>query len=162
MELFKKPNINFINLRWFPIGASILVVILSVAVMAIKGFNYSIEFTGGTLLQVGFPAAARVDVDDVRKALETAGVRSEIQSVQADRPTFILREKGTEMAAVDAFVAKTMDALKNISPGAEPSLDRKDSSAHRLRRSRVKNKRIRKTLMTQAARMTALSVHSRS
>ena len=30
------------------------------------------------------------------------------------------------MAAVDAFVAKTMDALKNISPGAEPSLDRKD------------------------------------
>lgn len=126
MELFKKPSIDFIGLRWIPIGASIVVMVLSVAAMALKGFNYSIEFTGGTLVQVSFPAAAKADVNDVRKALEAAGVSSEIQSVQADRPTFILREKGTDMAAVDAFVAKTMDALKKAFPGAEPALDRKD------------------------------------
>ena len=126
MELFKKPNIDFIGLRWYPIGASIVVMVLSVAAMTTRGFNYSIEFTGGTLLQVSFPAAAKVDVNDVRKALEASGVNSEIQSVEAERPTFILREKGTEMAVVDAFVTKTLDALKKISPGAEPALDRKD------------------------------------
>ena len=126
MELFKKPAIDFIGLRWYPFGASILVVALSIAVMAVKGFNYSIEFTGGTLLQVSFPAAATVDVNDVRKALEAVGVSSEIQSVQGERPTFILREKGTDMAVVDAFTARTMEALKKVAPGSDPIMDRKD------------------------------------
>lgn len=126
MELFKKPRIDFIGLRWIPIGASVVVVALSIAAMAAKGFNYSIEFTGGTLVQVSFPAEAKVHVDDVRKSLEAAGVKSEIQSVEGPRPTFILREKGTDMAAVDAFVAEAMGALKKSFAGAEPNLDRKD------------------------------------
>ncbi len=126
MELFKKPAIDFIGLRWYPFGASILVVALSIAVMAVKGFNYSIEFTGGTLLQVSFPAAATVDVNDVRKALEAVGGSSEIQAGQGERPTFILREKGTDMAVVDAFTARTMEALKKVAPGSDPIMDRKD------------------------------------
>ncbi|HAZ08768.1 MAG TPA: protein translocase subunit SecF [Elusimicrobia bacterium] len=126
MELFKKPNIDFIGLRWIPIGASVVVMVLSVATMTIKGFNYSIEFTGGSLVQVSFPASSKVDVDGVRKALEAAGVSSEIQSVQGERPTFILREKGTDTAAVDAFVTKILDALRKSYAGVEPNLDRKD------------------------------------
>lgn len=126
MELFKKPNIDFIGLRWLPIGASLCVVVLSVAAMALKGFNYSIEFTGGTLIQISLPAQAKVDVDGVRKALKAAGVESEIQSVQAERPTFILREKGTDPVAMDAFVGKTLEALRKAYPSVETTLDRKD------------------------------------
>ncbi|MBI4371166.1 MAG: protein translocase subunit SecF [Elusimicrobia bacterium] len=125
MELFKKPNIDFIGLRWIPIGISVVVVALSLASMALKGFRYSIEFTGGTLLQVSFPAGVRTDVNGVRKALEEARLGAEIQSVQADRPTFILRGQVAEQD-VDGFVQKTMAALQRLSPAAPPVLDRKD------------------------------------
>ena len=59
MELFKKPDIDFIGLRWIPIGLSCVVVVGGLAAMAFKGFNYSIEFTGGSLLQVSYPAGAK-------------------------------------------------------------------------------------------------------
>lgn len=127
MELFKKPQIDFIGLRWIPIGCSIVVMVASLASIATKGFNYSIEFTGGTLLQVSYPAGAKADVNAVRAALEKAKVDAEVQTVQGDRPTFILREKSQEdEASVGAFADKTMAALTAGSPDQKPSLDRKD------------------------------------
>ena len=126
MELFKKPNIDFIGLRWYPIGFSVVVMILSIASIATKGFNYSIEFTGGTLLQVSFPADAKVHVDGVRKALEGAGLRTEIQSVEGPRPTFILREQAADDVAATAFANKTLETLQKSFPGSAATLDRKD------------------------------------
>src|ERR1039458_3949944 len=112
MEIFHKPNIDFIGLRWYPIGASLLVVARGVNAISVKGFNYSIEFTGGSLIQVSFPAGAKTNVDAVRKALEKEHLQAEVQSVETDHPTFILREKSTEdEAAVSAFSDKTMDVL---------------------------------------------------
>jgi preprotein translocase subunit SecF len=127
MEIFKKPNIDFIGLRWFPIGASVLVVTLGLACIAIKGFNYSIEFTGGALLQVSFPASSKANVDGVREAMKGAGQDVEVQSVVSDHPAFILRQKSTEdEAAVGAFADKTMSVLLKAYPDAAPTLDRKD------------------------------------
>lgn len=126
MELFKKPNIDFIGLRWIPIGCSVVVLTLSLISMAVKGFNYSIEFTGGTLLQISFPADSKVHVDGVRKALESEGLKTEIQSVEGGRPTFILREQVTEDAAATAYANKALSALKKAYPTIEPTLDHKD------------------------------------
>jgi preprotein translocase subunit SecF len=126
MELFEKPNIDFIGLRWVPIGFSVAVMILSLASIAIKGFNYSIEFTGGTLLQISFPADSKVHVDGVRKALEGEGLKTEIQSVEGGRPTFILREQAADDAAATAYANKVIGALKKAYPAVEPTLDRKD------------------------------------
>ncbi len=126
MEIFKKPNIDFIGLRWIPIGVSACVVAGGLAAMAIKGFNYSIEFTGGSMLQVSFPKGAAVGVDDLRKALDGAGLPAEIQTVAADHPTFILREKGVDdEAAVSAFAEKAMAVLVKAEPSAPPTLDSK-------------------------------------
>ncbi len=127
MELFKKPDIDFIGLRWIPIGISAVVVVGGLAAMAIKGFNYSIEFTGGSLLQVSYPAGSKADVDGVRGTLEKAGLPVEVQSVVADHPTFIVRVKSQEdEAAVGVFAEKTLDALTKASPEMKPTLDRKD------------------------------------
>ena len=127
MEIFHKPNIDFIKLRWYPIGASVLVVAIGLGAIAIKGFNYSIEFTGGSLIQVSFPAGSKANVDGVRHALEAEKLDAEVQSVESDHPTFILREKTTEdEAAVTAFSDKTMDVLTKAFPDAKPTLDRKD------------------------------------
>lgn len=128
MELFKKPDIDFIGLRWIPIGASILVMAVSLGAIVTKGFNYSIEFTGGTLLQVSYPAGAKADVDAVRTALEKASLPVEVQSVQADHPAFIVRMKTQEdESAVGKFADATMAALEKASAAdMKPKLDRKD------------------------------------
>ena len=126
MELFKQPNIDFIGKRWIPIGCSLVVMALSLASIATKGFNYSIEFTGGTLLQVSFPADSKIHVDGVRKALESEGLKTEIQSVEGGRPTFILREQVTEDAEATVYANKALAALKKAFPSVEPTLDRKD------------------------------------
>ena len=55
MEFFHKPNIDFIKHRRIPIAISLAIILGGIAVIAFKGFNYSIEFTGGTALQVSFP-----------------------------------------------------------------------------------------------------------
>ena len=131
MEIFKKPNIDFIGLRWYPIGASILVVTIGLAAIAVKGFNYSIEFTGGALIQVSFPAGAKADVDGVRKILEAEHLQVEVQSVESDHPTFMIREKSTGdeaavAAAVTVFADKTMDVLTKAYPASAPTLDQKE------------------------------------
>lgn len=126
MELFKKPEIDWIGNRWIPIGASVVVMILSLGSIATKGFNYSIEFTGGTLVQISFPPQSKIQVDGVRKALEGAGLKTEIQSVEGSRPTFILREQAADDATATAFANKALETLKALDPAAAPSLDRKD------------------------------------
>ncbi|MBI4061993.1 MAG: protein translocase subunit SecF [Elusimicrobia bacterium] len=126
MELFKKPNIDFIGLRWIPIACSAIVITLSLASMALKGFNYSIEFTGGTLLQISFPAGSDVKVEGVRGALESEGFNTEIQSVEGPRPTFILREQATDDAAASAFADRAIASLKKAYPAAAATIDRKD------------------------------------
>ena len=93
VELFKRPHIDFIGLRWFPISASFIIMFGGLAVILLKGFNYSIEFTGGALVQVTFQKP--VELHAVRRALEAKGLTPEVQSVEG-KPTFILREKGLE------------------------------------------------------------------
>ncbi|MBI5241582.1 MAG: protein translocase subunit SecF [Elusimicrobia bacterium] len=125
MELFHKPSIDFIANRRIPIVISLCVVLGGLGAITVKGFNYSIEFTGGTLLQVAFPKP--VDVGDLRSRLDRAGIRPEIQTVTAPggKLSYILREKGEEHALA-ADSEKTMQALTEAFPDNAPVLERKD------------------------------------
>lgn len=44
----KKYNIDFLGKKWYFIGLSVALMLLSIAVMAIKGIPYGIDFAGGT------------------------------------------------------------------------------------------------------------------
>ena len=71
-------NIDFI--RWWKWAAGITAafIILGLGSLAIKGVNYSIEFTGGTLMQLQF--SQPVDVGALRSSLDQAGITgAEIQ-----------------------------------------------------------------------------------
>ncbi|HLU61271.1 MAG TPA: protein translocase subunit SecF [Gammaproteobacteria bacterium] len=72
MEFFKKtPNIDFIGKRVPAIALSLLMVIAAIGTIAVKGFNFSIDFTGGVVLEVGYPGSA--ELDPIRERLEEAG-----------------------------------------------------------------------------------------
>ena len=54
MRIFDNPNFNFIRWRWQAIALSLVVILAGAAVMATRGVPLGIDFSGGTLLVVGF------------------------------------------------------------------------------------------------------------
>ena len=68
------PNIDFMRLRWVAVLASLALTIGSIAAIAGIGFNYALDFTGGTVVELRFEQPA--DVDGVRARLDDAGYGS--------------------------------------------------------------------------------------
>src|SRR3546814_11187978 len=65
------PNVNFMRLRWVSIAIAVLLAVAALAAIGFKGFNYALDFTGGTLVEMHFASPA--NVDHVREPLVTAG-----------------------------------------------------------------------------------------
>ena len=55
MQLFKNPNFSFLAKRRWAYGFSVICLVLGISALMLRGKqNYGVEFTGGTLVQVGF------------------------------------------------------------------------------------------------------------
>ncbi len=69
----EKTSIDFLGLkrRRIALALSALLVIGSIVSLATRGLDFGIDFTGGILLEVGYPAAA--DLDSIRRELADAG-----------------------------------------------------------------------------------------
>jgi len=64
-------RIDFMRMRWVSVAVAALVFAAAVAGIAVKGFNYALDFTGGTVVEVRFERPA--NVDQVRERLGAAG-----------------------------------------------------------------------------------------
>ena len=72
MRLFKgKLNIDFMGKRHVTVVLSGLMLVIAVGSLATKGLNLGIDFTGGTLIEVGYQQP--VDLETVRTALSDSG-----------------------------------------------------------------------------------------
>jgi preprotein translocase subunit SecF len=72
MQLFKtRPNVDFMKHRRTALVVSTLAVIVSVASLAWRGLNYSVEFTGGVAIEASYGQPA--DLGAIRKSLQDAG-----------------------------------------------------------------------------------------
>ena len=65
------PTFDFMRLRWVSLGIAVALLLVSIGAMAVKGFNFALDFTGGTVTELRFERP--VDVDDVRNRLDNAG-----------------------------------------------------------------------------------------
>ncbi|MCP4008044.1 MAG: protein translocase subunit SecF, partial [Proteobacteria bacterium] len=74
--LNKKTHIDFLSLRKLALVLSVVLMLISIAALATRSLNFGIDFTGGTLVEVGYSEA--VEVDTVRKALNEAGINDAI------------------------------------------------------------------------------------
>jgi len=89
LRILHDTKIDFIR-KWRPAAIFSAVLILPAMVLiAIKGFDYSIEFTGGTLMQVEFNTAPAFT--DVRDALSDAGLSGVELSTFGSPNEFVLR-----------------------------------------------------------------------
>jgi preprotein translocase subunit SecF len=99
MEFFKiRRTIPFMRHALVFNVISVVTFLLAVFFLATRGLNFSIEFTGGTLLEVSYQQSA--DVDAVRRKLADAGYKAEVQNFGSSRDVLIRMhaEKGQSSA----------------------------------------------------------------
>lgn len=110
MRLFANANYDFLRRRHIAYLITLVLTIPGLLVVLFRGLNYSVEFTGGTLIQV--QTQKPVDVAAVRNALAARGVDgAEIQTFGSDRELVIrarVAKEGTDANDTQA----TADALQ--------------------------------------------------
>jgi preprotein translocase subunit SecF len=110
MRLFDKANYDFLRRRHIAYLTTLLLTVPGLLVVLFRGLNYSVEFTGGTLIQV--QTQKPVDIGAVRNALAERGVEgAEIQTFGSDRELVIrarVAKEGTDANDTQA----TADALQ--------------------------------------------------
>jgi len=62
---------NFMGVRKLALAFSALLLLISIGALAVNGLKFGLDFTGGSLVEVGYEESA--DLDEVRQNLETGG-----------------------------------------------------------------------------------------
>jgi preprotein translocase subunit SecF len=73
MTALKIPTINFVGKRTYAIILSAMLLALSVFSLSTNGLKLGIDFTGGTLIEVGYKQS--VDLSQVRSTIDEAGFK---------------------------------------------------------------------------------------
>ena len=84
MRLFANANYDFLRQRKYAFALALAFTVIGLALLLLRGVNYSVEFTGGTLIQV--ETERPTDVGALRNALQSRGIEgAEIQTFGSDR-----------------------------------------------------------------------------
>jgi len=118
MEFFRiNRDIPFMRHALLLNAISLITFLAAVGFLAVRGLHFSIEFTGGTVMEVAYTQAA--DIQKVRDTVGTLGFSEvQVQNFGTARDVMIRLplEKGTTSAQQSE---KVMAALKAADPGAE-------------------------------------------
>lgn len=64
----EKTNIDFFRVQWLTFGLSIVLIVASIGIVAVKGLNFGVDFLGGTTIRT--ESTTPVDVGAYRDALQ--------------------------------------------------------------------------------------------
>ncbi|MDZ7802787.1 protein translocase subunit SecF [Thiohalophilus sp.] len=76
MQIFQNTNYNFVDKRRYALLVSAVLLLIAIGSLATRGLNFGLDFTGGTLLEVGYSESK--ELEQVRDALEGAGFESAV------------------------------------------------------------------------------------
>jgi preprotein translocase subunit SecF len=110
MRLFANAKYDFLGRRRIAYLITLAIMIPGLIILLIRGVNYSVEFTGGTLIQVR--TEKPIDVGAVRAALGAKGIEgAEIQTFGSDRE-LVIRARLAQAGADQNDTQTTARALR--------------------------------------------------
>ncbi len=111
--LSKKTSIDFLALRKLALILSVVLMLISVVALATRSLNFGIDFTGGTLVEVGYNEAVRVDT--VRSALTNAGINDAIVQHFGTAKDVMIRLPASEREDAAGISGEIMRTLRTDS-----------------------------------------------
>lgn len=113
----KTTNINFIGNRNIALIFSGVLMIIAIGSLAVRGLHMGIDFTGGTLIEVGYQKAA--DLTVLRNTLDAEGFSDATVQNFGTTTDVLIRLKPQEGVSNVELSAKVLDAINKNT--AEPA-----------------------------------------
>ncbi|MCK5106278.1 MAG: protein translocase subunit SecF [Elusimicrobiales bacterium] len=108
IKFIHKTSIDFISKRFIFFAISGFLILSGFISMGVKGLNFGLDFTGGTLLQVKFEKP--VKIQDIRSAMKKTGLKPGIQEFTG-HTAFAIKVKGSQ-ENVNDVAEKIISGLK--------------------------------------------------
>ncbi len=122
MDIFSRlPRIDFVRYRKPAVVLSAVLLLVSVASLALRGLNLGIDFTGGTLVEVSYPEP--VDLKVMRETLEAAGYGDAVVQHFGTSREVLIRVAPREGLTNAQLSDKIFAAIRNLQ-GMEAELKR--------------------------------------
>jgi len=110
MKFFARvPNIDFMSQRRVGLAVSLALSIAAVVLLATRGLNFGIDFTGGVLVEVVYPQS--VELGEVRGQLEQAGYHNAIAQYFGGTDQVLIRLPPAENASSAEVSTRVLEAL---------------------------------------------------
>jgi preprotein translocase subunit SecF len=111
MEIFNHDsNIPFLGMRKYSIAIALFLMIASIGLIATKGLNYALDFTGGVSMVIDYDQS--VEIADVRATLEKGGFdHAIVQSLGGTREVAIRMQPKEDQKAIDANGKVNLDVI---------------------------------------------------
>lgn len=127
VELFRNPQIDWINAKKFFIGITIVLLLIGAISVQIRGFNLGVDFTGGTMMTVRFKELPPLNT--IRSVLGEAGIDTSKVTLQpvTSRPNELIIHSpqlvtGSEAERrVDQDKREIIGALQRLNPSGDVS-----------------------------------------
>ena len=116
--LNRKTNIDFMSRRKIALILSTVLIVISILSLATRGLNFGLDFTGGTLIEVGYPSPP--NTAEVRENLANAGFDSVVQTFGA-ATDIVVRIPPSEIEESSAELSTRV--LAALSAGVEGEIE---------------------------------------
>ena len=111
MQIFKNtPTFDFMAKRKIALAFSLVLIIASISSLAVKGLNFGLDFTGGTLIEVAYPESA--DLNKIRHRLTSAGFGDAVVQNFGSSKDVLVRLAPRENTTSQSLGDKILTALK--------------------------------------------------
>lgn len=118
MEMQKKRfNFDFMSKRKVGLIVSSLLIIVSIVSMSLEGLTFGIDFTGGTLIEIGYSEA--VDLDQIRQALSNSEFKDAVTQYFGSANDVLIRIPPSEGLNSADISNKTLSLLKDTGSNLE-------------------------------------------
>ena len=113
-------NIAFMRMRWVSLSIALLLLLVAIGAIAVKGFNFALDFTGGTVTELRFERP--VQVDDIRSRLEKAGyVGAQVQTFGSGNDLLVrMQPKSDNAPGSDITQSTTQDVQRALAIQGNP------------------------------------------
>ncbi|MGH8528986.1 MAG: protein translocase subunit SecF [Nevskiales bacterium] len=118
MKFFARvPNIDFMAQRKVGLWVSAILTAVALGLLAVRGLNLGIDFTGGVLVEVTYPQS--VQLDDVRDSLAKGGFERAVVQYFGSSSAVLIRLAPQEGKQASQVSGAVMEALRAQQTGIE-------------------------------------------